>query len=64
MSFIYFLIVEMRIAKVTFVEKSQLKVISSQNYNSTWLDKAFKGTVMKRVLSSLHRRSLELTLSF
>jgi len=62
MSFIYFLVVEMRIAKVSFVEKSQLKVISSQNYNSTCLDQACKGTVVNRALSSLHRRSLELTL--
>jgi len=42
----------------------QLKINRFQNYCNlihTWADKAFKGTVVNRVLSSLHWGSIEIT---
>ena len=54
--------------KVTVVDKPQLKIIIIQNdkhwyLNRTLLDKAFKGTVVNHTLTSLHERSLEITLT-
>ena len=55
-------------AQVTFVEKPQLKRISFENYTHwnlihTWSDTAFKGTFVNPTESSLHWRSLKITLT-
>ena len=54
--------------QVTFVEKPQLKRISFENYTHwnlihTWSDTAFKGTFVNPTESSLHWRSLKITLT-
>ena len=57
-----------RNAQVTFVEESQLKIISFQKDKQwyiihTWTDKGFKGTVVNQTLSSFHEGPLEIRLT-
>ena len=57
-----------KIAQVTFVETPQLKKNSIHYYKhlyliQTWSDKAFKGTVVNRVLPSLHEGPFEIEIT-
>ena len=56
---------KVRNAKVTFAEKPQIRINSLKKQEHgyqihTWSDKAFKGTVVNRVLPSLLGESLEI----
>jgi len=57
-----------RNAQITFGEKPQIKIISFQNCTHeylihTWTEKSFKGTIVNRALSSLHKGSPAVTLT-
>ena len=66
---VYLLFLHCFIAQVTFVEKQKMKKKNSlkkQKYwclIHAWSDKGFKGTVLNQVLPSLHRWSLEITVT-
>ena len=55
-------------AQVTFVDNPQLNLICFQSLKQwflihTWSDKGIKGTVVNRAMPSMHRGSLEITLT-